>query len=171
MTAQNSSSLAPQCQLLPLLLIAGASAPCEVHSKCTPTTGSFLVSLLLRTLVVRYKPGRYCVLAHGHVQNTPASTGAGRGIDRDSRRSPPHHAGALPCTQQTPTTEIDTARVIDLSRLCDFLIFYVPPITPLLSPPQPNISTGLLHDLVTLMAPASTAFRMIRKRRFSFRSI
>jgi hypothetical protein len=69
-----------------------------------------------------------------------------------------------------PTT-IDPARVIDLSRHCDFLIFYVPPITPLLSPPQPSISTGLLHDLVTLMAPASNAFRMIRKRRFTFRSI
>jgi hypothetical protein len=34
-----------------------------------------------------------------------------------------------------------------------------------------SINTGLLHDVDLPMAPATSIFRMIRKRRFTFRSI
>ena len=101
------------------------------------------------------------------LQHTPASTGASLEIYRDCIPARPGVSTAQvrwPRWTLEPVSSTGPApRTLNLRY----------PIDNPLPTPQPSIhlSTALLHDLVTLMAPASNAFRMIRKRRFTFRSI
>jgi hypothetical protein len=120
MTAQNNSSPSPllpvtasSCQSWP------PSAPCECsHAFHLPPSAAEPQAHPRRGAAPdgRYKQGLDCVLAHDHIQNTPASTRVRRGSTgitgaaNPTKRYPGLH-------QQIPTTEMDPFRATDLARL------------------------------------------------------